>query len=125
MPAAKIRWVPEPGAQKQIDAEAMKLLVSRARAVQREARRMAPGRMGRKVNAVIVGSHVRVESNHPATLYVIKGTRRHFIRRDKAPGKVLKFNMKGRTVFARWVDHPGTKKNDFLTKALRTVASRR
>lgn len=125
MPAAKIRWVPNSAAPVEIDKASMDLLVKKARAVQREARRMAPGRMGRKVNAVIVGKHVRVESTHPATLYVIKGTRRHFIRVNKAPGKVLKFNMRGRTVFARWVDHPGTKKNDFLTKALRTVAARR
>jgi hypothetical protein len=123
MPAAKIKWVPAPGAQAQIDAAAMKLLVRKARAVQREARAMAPGRMGRKVNAVIVGRHVRIESTHPATLYVIKGTRPHVIRPRYR--KVLKFNMQGRTVFAKIVHHPGTKKNDFLTKALRTVAARR
>jgi hypothetical protein len=125
MPAAKIRWVPNPAAPAEIDRAAMDLLVRKARAVQREARAMAPGRMGRRVNAVIVGKHVRVESSHPATLYVIKGTRRHFIRKGKAPGKILRFRIQGRTVFARWVDHPGTKPNDFLTKALRTVAARR
>lgn len=127
MPAAKIRWIPAPGAQQQIERAAMDLLIKKARAVQREARRGAPGRMGRKVNAVIVGTHVRVESTHPATMYVIKGTRPHYIRRGKVwQGRpVLKFTMGGRTVFARWVHHPGTKPNDFLTKALRTVAARR
>lgn len=121
MPAAKIEWRPAPGAQAQLDAEVMKFLVTRARRVQRNARRMAPGRMGRKVNAVIVGKHVRIESSHPATLFVIKGTRPHYIRQGKTwRGKpVLKFTTGGRTVFARWVYHPGTKKNDFLTKALR------
>lgn len=101
----------------------MALLVRKARAVQREARAMAPGRMGRKVNAVIVGRHVRVESSHPATLYVIKGTRPHVIR--PRTRQVLKFTVKGHTVFAKIVHHPGTRKNDFLTKALRSVASRR
>lgn len=121
MPAAKIEWRPGPGAQAQLDAEVMKFLVTRARRVQRNARRMAPGRMGRKVNAVIVGKHVRVESSHPATMYVIKGTKPHAIRKGKVwKGRpVLKFEMGGRTVFARWVNHPGTKPNDFLTKALR------
>jgi hypothetical protein len=78
---------------------------------------MAPGRMGRKVNAVVVGKHVRVESSHPATLYVIKGTRPHVIRPRYR--KVLKFTTRGTTVFAKVVHHPGTKPNDFLTKALR------
>lgn len=95
----------------------MKELIKRARRVQRNARRMAPGKMGRKVRAVVVGRHVRVESTHPATMYVIKGTRPHQIR--PRTRQVLRFNVKGRTVFARVVNHPGTKKNDFLTKALR------
>ena len=120
MPAAKIEWRPAPGAQAQLDAEVMKFLVKRARRVQRNARAMAPGRMGRKVNTVIVGKHVRIESSHPATMFVIKGTRPHWIPKGGRPGrKVLKFQMRGRTVFARVVWHPGTKKNDFLTKALR------
>lgn len=117
MPAAKIEWRPAPGAQAQLDKAVMDFLVKRARRVQRNARSMAPGRMGRKVNAVIVGKHVRIESNHPATMFVIKGTRPHIIRPRYR--KVLKFKMHGRTVFAKVVHHPGTKKNDFLTKALR------
>ena len=123
MPAAKIEWRQAPGAAAQLDRAAQDLLIRKARAVQREARRMAPGRMGRRVNAVIVGKHVRVESSHPATMYVIKGTRPHVIR--PRTRKVLKFRMAGRTVFAKVVHHPGTKANDFLTKALRTVAARR
>lgn len=117
MPAAKIEIRANPAAPAQLDAEVMKFLVQRARRVQRNARRMAPGRMGRKVNAVIVGKHVRIESSHPATMYVIKGTRPHTIR--PRTRQVLKFSVKGSTVFARVVHHPGTKANDFLTKALR------
>lgn len=117
MPAAKITVIPNPAGMKQLDAEMLNFLVTRARRVQRNARRMAPGRMGRKVNAVVVGKHVRIESTHPATMYVIKGTRKHIIRPRRR--KVLKFRVGGRTVFARVVHHPGTKANDFLTKALR------
>jgi hypothetical protein len=117
VPAAKIEWRPAPGAQAELDKAVMEFLVKRARRVQRNARAMAPGRMGRKVNAVIVGKHVRIESSHPATMYVIKGTRPHIIR--PRTRRVLKFRVSGRTVFAKVVHHPGTKKNDFLTKALR------
>jgi hypothetical protein len=123
MPAANIKWRQNPAAPAQLDAASMKLLVTKARAVQRTARRMAPGRMGRKVTAVIVGKHVRIESTHDATMFVIKGTRPHIIRPRYR--KALKFNVKGRTVFAKVVHHPGTKANDFLTKALREVAARR
>lgn len=117
MPAANIEWRIHPAGLAAIDQESQKFLLSRARRVQRNARRMAPGRMGRKVNAVIVGQHVRIESSHPATMFVINGTRPHLIR--PRTRQVLKFNVKGRTVFARLVHHPGTKANDFLTKALR------
>ena len=120
MPAAKIRIVPNPAGMAQLDAAMLNFLVTRARRVQRNARAMAPGRIGKKVNAVVVGKHVRIESTHPATMYVIKGTKAHWIPRGGRPGpKVLKFIVGGRTRFARVVWHPGTKKNDFLTKALR------
>lgn len=121
MPAANIEWRRRPAGYAALDAEMQKFLISKARRVQRNARRMAPGRMGRRVNAVIVGTHVRIESNHPATMFVINGTRPHFIRRGKVwrGRKVLRFRSNGRVVFARWVFHPGTKPNDFLTKALR------
>lgn len=117
MPAARIEIRANPAAPVQLDKAVLEFLVKRARRVQRNARRMAPGRMGRKVNAVVVGKHVRIESSHPATMYVHNGTRPHVIRPRYR--KVLKFSVKGRTVFARVVMHPGTKPNPFLTKALR------
>ena len=86
------------------------------------ARELAPGSMpvlvsphriehrGEELSAVI-------DSIHPATLYVVKGTRPHVIRpRVK---KVLRFTVGGRTVFAKLVHHPGTKPNDFLNEALK------
>ncbi len=117
MPAANIEFRPDAAGRALLDAEMQKFLLTKARRVQRNARRMAPGRMGRKVRAVVVGKHVRIESTHPATMYVIKGTRPHTIR--PRTRQVLKFTVKGGTVFAKVVSHPGTKKNDFLTKALR------
>lgn len=51
------------------------------------------------------------------------GTRPHVIRpRAK---QVLRFQVGGRTVFAKVVNHPGTKPNPFLDRALREVAAAR
>jgi hypothetical protein len=55
--------------------------------------------------------------------YVNDGTRPHIIRpRTK---QALKFNVGGRTVFAKVVHHPGTRANPFLDRALREVAAAR
>lgn len=58
-----------------------------------------------------------VISNAPHTLFVIKGTRPH-----KIVGKPLLaffWPVVGRNVVFRHVNHPGTKANDFLSRALR------
>ncbi|MDK1473610.1 hypothetical protein QNO07_09280 [Streptomyces sp. 549] len=95
----------------------------RVRRVETAARRMAPGSMGQgqrikgRVERGPEGYRGVVTSTHPASIYVIKGTRPHVIRPRRA--KALRFRVGGRTVFARVVNHPGTKPNDFLSKALR------
>lgn len=92
-------------------------LEKRARKVAKAARAGAPGSMKRKIKTDTSSGHVRVECTHPAAIFVIKGTRRHIIRpRHK---QVLKFKIGGRTVFAKVVNHPGTKPNDFMVRALR------
>ena len=48
---------------------------------------------------------------------VHEGTRAHVIR-PRANGGVLAFEVSGRTVFARYVQHPGTKGNPFFRRAL-------
>lgn len=94
-------------------------LDKRAKRVARRARQLAPGSMKRKITTSTESGHVRVNLQHPAALFVLKGTKRHFIRRGKAKGKMLRFMIGGRVVYARWVDHPGNKANNFLAKALR------
>lgn len=126
MPAAKIEIRMDQAAIRRLErgrgGDVMKDLTKRARRTQALARRYAPGRMGRTVRAVIEDGHVRVECTHPAVMYVIRGTRRHVIRpRFK---QALKFTMNGRITFAKKVNHPGTRKNDFLTRALREGARR-
>lgn len=48
--------------------------------------------------------------------YVAEGTKPHLIRPSKA--RVLVFQVGGKTVFARQVNHPGTKANDFPRRAV-------
>lgn len=94
----------------------------RARLVVNEARRLAPGSMPSRITEPSISDRGRglsavIESRHPATLYVVNGTRPHQIRPVRA--KALRFTVGGRVVFARLVNHPGTKPNDFLGAALR------
>jgi len=48
--------------------------------------------------------------------YVSSGTRPHVILPKR--GKALRFVIAGRTVFARRVNHPGTRANPYLTRHL-------
>ena len=85
------------------------------------ARREAPGRMGNYINWKIEsgpgGLQGVIVCDHPATLFVLYGTRPHIIRPRRK--KALRFDVGGRTVFAAVVHHPGTRPNDFLGRALR------
>jgi len=97
----------------------------RVRRVEAEAIRRAPGRMGRDIRAQIQrgpGGDFRgvINVRHPAALYVTGGTRPHQIR-PRRPGGVLRFTVNGQVVYARLVNHPGTKPNDFLRQALRAA----
>lgn len=93
--------------------------------VEAEAVRRAPGSMGTTIRAQIrsgAGGDFEgvINVRHPAALYVIGGTRPHQIR-PRRPGGVLKFTVGGRVVYAKYVNHPGTKPNDFLQQALRAA----
>jgi hypothetical protein len=89
------------------------------------ARLLAPGSMKSEIRAIHTGGPSPlglVVSDHPASIFVIRGTKAHVIY-PKKQGGVLVFTPKtgGQKVFVRFVKHPGTKPNDFLTKALRSV----
>jgi hypothetical protein len=98
----------------------------RVQRVEAEARRRAPGSMGQGNNITV---QIRrgpngdfqgvINSRHPASLYVLGGTRPHVIRPVRA--RALKFTMGGQTVYAKVVMHPGTQPNRFLQEALRAA----
>jgi hypothetical protein len=97
----------------------------RVRRVEAEAIRLAPGSMKASIRVSIhrgPDGDFRgvIRSTHPASIYVLNGTRPHRIFPRK-PGGVLRFTVGGRVVYARYVNHPGSKANPFLQKALRAA----
>jgi hypothetical protein len=97
----------------------------RLRRVEAEAIRRAPGSMGSTIRAQIrtgPGGEFQgvINVRHPAALYVTGGTRPHRIQ-PRRRGGVLRFTVGGRVVYARYVNHPGTRPNDFLRQALRAA----
>lgn len=97
----------------------------RLRRVEAEAIRLAPGSMKAGIRVSIQrgpGGDFRgvIRSTHPASIYVLNGTRPHRIF-PRRPGGVLRFTVGGRVVYARYVNHPGTKAQPFLQQALRAA----
>lgn len=93
----------------------------RVRRVEAEARRRAPGSMGAGIRSSIQRGPGRdfrgvITSSHPATIFVVYGTRPHLIRPVRA--KALRFTVGGRVVYAKLVRHPGTRANNFLAASL-------
>jgi hypothetical protein len=97
----------------------------RVRRVEAEAINRAPGSMGSTIRAQIQsgpGGEFRgvIRVGHPAGIFVVNGTRPHMIF-PRRQGGVLRFTVGGRVVYARYVNHPGNKPNDFLRQALRAA----
>ncbi|MFE4333717.1 hypothetical protein ACFRQM_31085 [Streptomyces sp. NPDC056831] len=93
----------------------------RASPVVRRAEQLAPGNMGRGITLRVQGSSQDMAaittSTHPASIYVINGTRPRVIRPRRA--RALCIQAGGRSVYAAVVHHPGTTANNFLARALR------
>ncbi|MGW2951490.1 hypothetical protein [Streptomyces eurythermus] len=85
------------------------------------ARDLAPGRMGDFIDWHIEqgprGLEGVITCDHPATRFVLDGTRPHIIRPRRA--KALRFEVDGRVVYSAIVRHPGTRANNFMAEALR------
>jgi hypothetical protein len=61
--------------------------------------------------------YVEVGSRSRHALMHHEGTKPHLIMPDS--GRILRFNVGGRVVYARKVLHPGTRGNPFLTRPMR------
>lgn len=96
-------------------------LAARARRVVAIAKAEAPGSMPDYIGFRVVeganGLQAVITCDHPATRYVLDGTRPHIIRPRRA--KALRFEVGGEVVYAQLVRHPGTRPNNFLIRALR------
>lgn len=89
----------------------------------------APGSMGDfvrwRVDEGPRGLQGVITCDHPAVMFVLKGTRPHIIRPRRAKSRrgnrkaALRFEVGGSVVFAPLVRHPGTRANDFMSRALR------
>lgn len=109
------------GASRRELTEAGRRVVNRAKILApvdtgrlRSSIRMQPPRLFSLRPSVTVGSDVFYAP------FVNDGTRPHQIRPRRA--QVLRFTVGGQVVFARVVNHPGTKPNPFLDRALQEIA---
>lgn len=112
-----------------IKGESRRALRNRAPQVLNRARVLAPVRTGRLRSSGKVQYSGLFTFRPKATIifdvdyaaFVNDGTRPHVIRPKRA--KVLRFTVGGQVVYAKVVNHPGTKPNPFLDRALREVAA--
>ena len=81
-------------------------------------------RRGNQSEVSASGDYGRVFNQVPYANYVHGGTRPHVIR-PRSPGGVLAFTIGGQMVFAKRVNHPGTKANPFYDHAVSQSASER
>lgn len=97
-----------------------RLLRRRAERVAELARTYSAGH-GSIPDGIVVGpfrdGKIDVISTNPNTLFVNSGTRPHIIRPRRA--QYLRFEVDGRVVYARSVNHPGFRGTRFMERALR------
>ncbi|WP_406321865.1 hypothetical protein [Streptomyces sp. NBC_00519] len=100
---------------------AYRRISQRTERVAKIAEKEAPGAMGSYISWKVQDGPRGLEGvivcDHPAVRFVIDGTRPHIIRPRRA--RALRFEVDGRTVFAAYARHPGTRPNKFLARALR------
>jgi len=98
----------------------------RTERVATEARRLAPGSIADNISASIGRQRGEISGSvtarHPAIGYVVNGTAPHQIQpRQNRPNARLRFVVDGRVVYATLVNHPGSRPNDFMVRALQAA----
>jgi HK97 gp10 family phage protein len=81
------------------------------------------GELRQSLRVQVVGDTVRIGPTAEHGVYVEFGTRPHVIR-PKNPDGVLAFTVNGRKVFAKVVNHPGTKAQPFVRPAFQAWVDR-
>lgn len=94
-----------------------------------ELRARAPRRTGRFADSIRGEAAFRAKGvtmawhgAHPPAQFLLTGTRPHEIRPVRA--RALRFEVQGAVVFARRVQHPGTRPSPFVAEAAAAVAPR-
>lgn len=85
----------------------------------------APWRTGRLAGSIVkeVGDgEASIQALAPYAVYVVNGTAPHEIRPVNA--RVLAFEVGGKMVFTALVQHPGTKPNPFMQRAVEDARSK-
>ena len=97
-----------------------KFLEESAKFVFAEVKERAPVRTGKLRESIalvkVSDLHYIVGSPLEYAVFVERGTRPHIIRPKRA--RALRFEVGGETVFAKKVEHPGTKPRPFFERAL-------
>ena len=124
--------VNEPGLNRQFQRIGKKRLASIQRKTVVEAKMRVPvrtGNLGRTIRddpIKVTGPRrlsggVTAHADYAAAVH--QGSRPHVIR-PRNPGGVLRFNMGARVVYAKRVNHPGSKGRPFLKNAAEAVVAR-
>lgn len=87
------------------------------RYVGKQTHRLEQSIRGRVMRSGDGGILIEVTAHDNKALMHHMGTRPHLI--TPRTGRAVRFNSRGRMVYARVVHHPGTRPNPFLVKALR------
>lgn len=101
------------------EATTMKTLIESANTLMTEMVVRVPvdsGDLRNSISVRVEGNKVKVGPTMPYSAYVEFGTRPHEIRPKSSDG-VLRFKVNGNDVYARVVNHPGTKAQPFVRPA--------
>lgn len=122
-----IDFTPDPSGWRKLlrdeDGDVAKDLIRRGHAVAFLAAMDAPrdtGALARSIEVTYIPGpvpQVLIGSNLNYAYFVHEGTEPHEIL--PAPGRMLRFKVRGRVVYAQQVNHPGTRANPFLERHLR------
>lgn len=81
------------------------------------------GELRRSLAITVLSDGVRIGPNTPYAAYVEFGTRPHQIK-PKSSGGTLAFTVNGRKIYAKVVNHPGTKAQPFVRPAFEAWVER-